>query len=341
MNNILLAAPISEYKNYVLPQWLNHLCTLQGDFDILLVDNSKNPDYTETLKQYSVIQQLNNSTILRVDPENKTAQQFILESRQAIRDYFLKGNYTHLFSLECDVFCPADTIPRLLGHNLPIVSGWYFVGQGAASYPLFVNANILPGAKVFNIFVCGFIESFLTITGRLMPTIGNGIGCSLIKRDVIQKIPFRININDVGFDDSFFNQDLWLKGIQHFCDTSLFCDHKNLDWTKIKEYKEIDKTTGTIKPLKQLQQKAPKMQKQQIKAAIDECKQIIKKHQAEKIRLEQIITFNNGQVNGQTKEQKILTDHNNFEIQREIWKLQVDIHNKQNCIEMYQKRLEK
>jgi len=37
----------------------------------------------------------------------------------------LNGGYQWLFFVDSDVLCPADTIPRLISHRLPIVSGLY------------------------------------------------------------------------------------------------------------------------------------------------------------------------------------------------------------------------
>jgi len=37
----------------------------------------------------------------------------------------VNGGYQWLFYLDSDVLCPADTIPRLIAHRLPIVSGLY------------------------------------------------------------------------------------------------------------------------------------------------------------------------------------------------------------------------
>ncbi|GAJ15740.1 unnamed protein product, partial [marine sediment metagenome] len=37
----------------------------------------------------------------------------------------LNGGYQFLFQLDADVLAPKDTIPRLIAHRLPIVSGLY------------------------------------------------------------------------------------------------------------------------------------------------------------------------------------------------------------------------
>jgi hypothetical protein len=332
-SQILLAAPVNEYKNYILPEWLSYLETIKGDFDVLLIDNSKNPEYHKTLPTDKFKRKI---TIRYTDPGTDTAQQFILRSRNMIRNHFLNGGYTHLFSLECDVFPPTDVIERLLKHNKPIVSGWYFIEQKEKSHPLFVMANILTISGVFNLFVCSFTHSFLLITGRLVQTIGNGIGCTLILREVIERIPFRLNPNDNGFDDAFFNQDLWMKGIDHFCDTSLFCEHKNLDWSLVKEFNEIDKKTGEIKKF------IPNtMNRQQIESVINECKKIITFLEKHKTTLENIIVILNQEMKKTPGNfaDNLIYQKKIYDTTRELWELQVEIKAKICCLESYQQRI--
>jgi hypothetical protein len=48
------------------------------------------------------------------------------EGRTQMAYQCLNGGYEFLFMLDCDVLAPKNTIPRLLSHRLPIVSGLYF-----------------------------------------------------------------------------------------------------------------------------------------------------------------------------------------------------------------------
>lgn len=231
-SKILLACPINRVKDYIICEWLEYVEKMEGDFDIFLVDNSKNPDWHLIFKNSDI-------NIEYVSPKGKDTRTYILESRQVIRDYFIKNDYTHLFSLECDVFPPLDAIPRLLKHNIPAVSGYYFIGHFPDTYPLFVDVIELKKAKVTWFYIMGFMESFLKIDGKLVKTHGNGIGCTMLRREVLEKLDFRVNYNDLGFDDSFFFQDLYKNYIDHYCDTSLLCQHINYDWTLIKENIQI------------------------------------------------------------------------------------------------------
>jgi len=48
------------------------------------------------------------------------------EARTQMAYQMLNGGYQWLFQLDADILAPKDTIPRLMVHRLPIVSGLYF-----------------------------------------------------------------------------------------------------------------------------------------------------------------------------------------------------------------------
>ncbi|MDD5353402.1 MAG: hypothetical protein PHS93_09600, partial [Candidatus Omnitrophica bacterium] len=78
-----------------------------------------------------------------------------------------------------------------------------------------------------------FEEAQLFMDGQLKPVYANGMGCKLIRRWVIEKIGFRIDPNNIGFADSFFNQDLWQNGIPNYVDTQIIPLHQNSNWNTI------------------------------------------------------------------------------------------------------------
>ena len=64
-----------------------------------------------------------------------------------------------------------------------------------------------------------------------------GLGCMLIHRDVLEKIPFRFEPDKMIFDDMFFCQDLKKEGILLFADTKIKCKHlmRDMNWDVIKK----------------------------------------------------------------------------------------------------------
>jgi hypothetical protein len=63
----------------------------------------------------------------------------------------------------------------------------------------------------------------------------------LIKRKVINKIPFRVNMNDPAKShaDVYFHEDLQKNNITCFLDTSVFCIHLNKNWKKLEQFKNL------------------------------------------------------------------------------------------------------
>ena len=73
----------------------------------------------------------------------------------------------------------------------------------------------------------------MDFNGKLVQFTGMGIGCTLIHRSVFMQVPFRVDRNRKGHADSFFYEDLLIKGINVYVDTSVVATHKNSDWATI------------------------------------------------------------------------------------------------------------
>lgn len=226
---ILLVAPISEYKDYVLPAWIRYIKSLEKSYnagmvslDILLCDNSQNANYHKQLSRKFKI------NILHVNPMFKNSREFISDSRNRLRGYFLQGNYTHFLSLECDIFPHPNFITELLARRKKIVSFPYFIGQGPESGPMLniVDPFRENPCSTRNISV----DEFFTYSGKFIPVFNPGLGCTLIHRSIIRKIPFRWDPVILYHDDSFFAEDIYKAGINWYCDFTHFTRHLNQPW---------------------------------------------------------------------------------------------------------------
>jgi hypothetical protein len=173
--------------------------------------------------------------VLHVNPRNRVTQEFICESQNLIRDVVLDEGYDYLFSLESDVFPQQkDIIERLMVHDLPIVSAPYFIDIGEASHLLI---GVLVKSFVAKHGLFGIIlpkrYGFFLMDGKLKPTNQCGIGCSLIKREIIESTPFRYEKGMLQHSDSFFYLDLFRQGVPTYIDTAVFARHENSNWNLI------------------------------------------------------------------------------------------------------------
>jgi hypothetical protein len=86
--------------------------------------------------------------------------------------------------------------------------------------------------------------------GQLNYSYANGIGCILIKREVLEQITFRVMKTEIGYPDSFFHSDIFMLGIINWVDTSIIPKHWNSRWGTIpndlKHAQLINKTKLTL-----------------------------------------------------------------------------------------------
>ena len=123
---ILIAAPTSEKKNYCFLDWICNVKKIDypsEKMEVMLADNSYTYKYIEYLRSLGI-------KTVHDEKQEKTPIEYICESHNAIRDYFLKKDFDYLFHLESDVMVESQTLRTLLFHsiekNLPVVSASYF-----------------------------------------------------------------------------------------------------------------------------------------------------------------------------------------------------------------------
>lgn len=233
MVKILVGCPTSDYKGYCLKEYIDSVKTLDyRDYDILIADNSESDEYAEKIKESGI-------KVIKM-PYHENARQRIIASRNKIRKEFLKGDYDYFLSLEQDVIPPRDIIQRLLSHDKQVVAGLYFAMQ-KESLPAGQIINTLrplvwvtlPDRDKDKMYYLG--RKYAETSNDFLQVYATGLGCMLISREVMEKIPFRFE-GDSGFDDVYFCQDLEKNNIPLFVDLSVKCKHliHNWSWEGIK-----------------------------------------------------------------------------------------------------------
>lgn len=228
---ILVAAPISDVKDYVLYEWMEHVSQLTyPNYDILLVDNSLNDGYINKFK-YNFPQ----VKFLHINPKGLRVQDFIRESQNKIRRYMLDNNYMALMSIECDVFPPLDVIETLFKHKADIATGLYGWGDaGVKRRPLVQQSHLyldaLRNMDVFRNENLSFEEGLRFIDGKTKEVFSTGLGCALISKAVLVNIPYRTDEDTEHHADTYFMLDAHFKGFKALCDTSVWCRHKSQSW---------------------------------------------------------------------------------------------------------------
>lgn len=226
---ILVACPTAEGKDYALEKWVETAKSLTYDnYDIHLVDNSETSDYMNDVRERfgDVL------TINRVSPSQYDSFRHALaKSHNRCSEKVLKEGYDYLLHLESDVFPPLDVIERLLAHKRKVVGALYHVELGEQSKLMIQEVENfgMVHRESYNLD-----ETDLSfVDGTVKRVFSCGLGCILIHRSVLEKVPFRYEGDASVHPDSFFFGDLENAGINVFVDTSIYCEHQNTSMTRI------------------------------------------------------------------------------------------------------------
>ncbi|MBS3151228.1 glycosyltransferase [Candidatus Woesearchaeota archaeon] len=223
MKKILVGCPTSSYHEYALEEYARAVKSLTyPNYDILLVDNSKDDLYFKKLKL------LNLPTIK--GRWHEEARERIVESRNILRQKVIDDDYDYFLSLEQDVIPPKDIIERLLQHKKRVINGVYFnyinAKEGTRLAPvIWTKVNMKKEERYF--------LHPSQLNKGLMKIAISGVGCILIHRSVLEKIKFRYEKQYPSFDDIFFGLDCKENNIGIYADTNIVCKHliKNRPWS--------------------------------------------------------------------------------------------------------------
>lgn len=241
--NVLVGCPTHESQEYALEQYAEAVKALTyKNFDVLLVDNSDNDEYMKKLKEKGL-------NAVKGTSAGSTRER-IMVSRNILREKFLQGNYDYLLSLEQDVIPPVNAIEILLSRQTPVIAGLYFniytnnFGQKElkpVAYtivsdeefeilktdPKYENTEIRKKIESGKVKEPKDINAQLSLKevqgNKLINVFYTGLGCMLIKKEVLEKIKFRYT--ETSFDDYPFCFDAQINKYKIWVDTSVRCDH--------------------------------------------------------------------------------------------------------------------
>lgn len=214
--NCLIGTYTNEVKNYCDKQFFENLFILSKTKDVVIVDNSPLIPYTGRLKFIS----RNNphAKVLRKDvprePRISLFQRNVSDSANLLRDVFLKGDYDSLLIIESDVIPPHNLI-HLFEEDVIKLNRWE---DSSIEYGRDVKEWGILGALYYK----GFHKYELT---GLQETNHVLSGCTLYKREVIEKYPFRYDSNELGaFPDALISHDA-NKEYSLWNDHDIICEH--------------------------------------------------------------------------------------------------------------------
>ncbi len=156
------------------------ICQKAGITKGLVIDNSYKENYAQELKVMTTLPVYH----IIVPPGEYQFQRNVVESLKVLRDDFLKTKCEYFFIIETDIIPPVNIVGHFLAH-----------------WKDFSNAGIM-GAHYYK----GF-HSFTSVIEKTHHVLS---GCTMYRREVIEKYPFRIDLeaNAGGFPDAWICYDL-------------------------------------------------------------------------------------------------------------------------------------
>ncbi len=225
---ILIASPQSDIKNYCFLDWylnVKRISYPQARVDVFLADNSDTQDNCKMLESMGV-------KCKHIPKNGRGIIETMAECHQACVDYAIDNNYDYLLHLETDVFPSHDVLNNLMSLSKPIACGLYQIFDGAYREPMI---------RLIEDDNMGFMEAYAIanaqgeyLNGKPLKVFSAGLGCALIHKSVLGKIKFKYIEGQDQHPDTWFANDMRNIGIDIFCDTSTFCEHRNKSWGKYK-----------------------------------------------------------------------------------------------------------
>jgi hypothetical protein len=224
--SILIAAPTYEGKHYCFEEWLLNIKRFtypENRVKLLLADNSKTNDYALFLaKEFGI-------HCVWKDYGKATPFQRLAYSHEICREFAVDNKFDFLLHLETDIFPQPDIIEQLLWCSKPVVSALYAIGGGANRLPIDIyideggkfDGNFMPARTTATNELSSFLKG-----DSLKRVFNAGLGCALIRRDILQLIPFRYEEGSEGAPDTHFAMDLLERKIPVYVNLDLMAYHE-------------------------------------------------------------------------------------------------------------------
>jgi len=259
---VLVVAPIYSGKDYCVERYVKAIENLDYDnYDHLMVDNSEESEDWFFKKLQFLVGEKN---VFKV-PRGDNSRVAINNAMNFAREKFLKGSYDYMLVVESDLFPPTDTITRLLSHGKAVVGSFYLLGHAEDDEPYYELLSMaskgLVTEEVFKAAAKGLQprracifeldrkkDGFMGTKNvgveatpnyylkGLKKVHGVGLGCTLIRRDIIKRFPFWTDSRFVNkHHDVYFYMDLHNANIPVFVDTDVLIEHMPSRWSLVSD----------------------------------------------------------------------------------------------------------
>jgi hypothetical protein len=140
------------------------------------------------------------------------------------REIMLDLGYDALFSVEADMIIPPDTIQSLIDVDADIAYGLYVWRHKIRRWNAYKTLTLWGGESFsYNHDGSDAREAW----GKVMDVVGLGMGCTLIRRNVMEKLHFRVHDGKPGWIADEYKEQFEELGVNPYrARTNMVCD----DW---------------------------------------------------------------------------------------------------------------
>lgn len=227
----------TERKGYCREALINNIQSQEGgnfELVVFMADNAKN-NYKDLYPEWI------NYAHLPLPERDHSIREVLAEQRNMLRKQFLKmKEFDYFMSWESDVILPKRSIARLLENiqmpKIDVITAINIHHKGEDSnLPIAITAE---GAKLEGTARQVDWDDVLKAHEEnegMMKIAGSGVGCSLIKREVLEKVRFRVELDKGAFDDMFFSKDVNKEGYVQLMDCRIIADHRQGGWEGVRK----------------------------------------------------------------------------------------------------------
>lgn len=157
------------------------------------------------------------------DNPHKSAYENITRQHNKARDILLAGGYDALLSIEADMIVPPDAIDKLIEADADIAYGLYVWRHHKKRWNAYKDLTLWGGHSIsFNYSGQDVREAW----GKVIDVAGMGMGCTLIKANVLRRIRFRLHDGKHSWIQDEYADDFRRMGIDPYSDRrkNMVCD---------------------------------------------------------------------------------------------------------------------
>lgn len=199
--NILIYIPLAPLRPRIYARTITSVFTLKYDHYIDLVFG----------KEDNIPTSINNKS---------DKYQNICDKHNHARSLVLNNNYDAVLFVENDMIIPEDTLDKLINADADVAYGLYISRHGWRRWLAFDSISDIAGVSFSQ-----NINKAKERWGQVVNTQGVGMGCTLIKRNVLEKIEFRTHPDNMVADDWMFALDCKQLEFTQKHDLSVICGH--------------------------------------------------------------------------------------------------------------------